>query len=126
MFVRREILSTDAKGMPVYGTNLVPTSYGTVQARRTAVGSALLALERAGRLRKADESTSEPPEITQPGVPSYGIDNRVKHGARRGWGVGIWSKNSEEWQVVDLACHAYGLVGVPLYETLGPEVAKYM
>jgi hypothetical protein len=50
----------------------------------------------------------------------------VKNGARRGWAVGVWSKNREEWQVVDFACHAYGLVGVSLYETLGPDVAQYM
>lgn len=40
--------------------------------------------------------------------------------------MGVWSKNREEWQVVDLATQAYGLVGVSLYETLGPDVAKYM
>lgn len=127
MFVKRAVTSTSAAGVPEYSTTLVPTSYATVQARRTAVGSALLALERAGRLRKSDENPSEQPkEITQPGTLAYGAENRLKNGARRGWGVGVWSKNSEEWQVIDLACHAYGLVGIPLYETLGPDVAKYM
>ncbi len=53
--MRREVTGTNADGTPIYGTNLIPTSYATVQARRTAIGSALLALERAGRLRKADE-----------------------------------------------------------------------
>lgn len=127
MFVKRAVTSVSAAGVPEYSTTLVPTSYATVQARRTAVGSALLALERSGRLRKPDEDAShQPKEITQPGTLSYGAENRLKNGARRGWGVGIWSKNSEDWQVIDLACHAYGLVGVPLYETLGPDVARYM
>lgn len=112
----------------VYGTDLVPTSYATVQQRRSAVGSALLTLEREGRLKsdKVSASSASPAEITHPGVPHYGNSNRAKHGARRGWGVGLWSANREEWQVVDLACQAYGLVSVSLYETLGPDVAKYM
>jgi long-chain acyl-CoA synthetase len=111
----------------VYGTTLVPTSYAAVQTRRTNLGGALLALERAGRLRRPDEDPSSVPhEVTQSGVPAFGNENRAKAGSRRGWGVGLWSKNREEWQVVDLACHAYGLVSVSLYETLGPDVAKYM
>lgn len=121
MFLRRPVIPA----LPpapidtlVYGTTLIPTTYAAVQTRRTKLGSALLALERGKRLGDA-------PEITQPGVPSYGA-SRVKNGARRGWGVGIWSRNSEEWQVVDLAAQAYGLVSVSLYETLGPDVARYM
>jgi len=113
-----------ANAEPVYSTVTIPTSYQAVQTRRNAVGSALLALERTGRLRSSEPSS--PPEITFEGVPHYGNHNRAKGGARRGWGVGIWSKNREEWQIIDFACHAYGLVGVALYETLGPDVAEYM
>jgi long-chain acyl-CoA synthetase len=130
LFLRRNIITpaTSPQGSPVYGTTLIPTSYATIQARRNAVGSALLALERSGRLRspKVGASSTSPPEITHPGIPHYGNNNRAKNGARRGWAVGVWSKNREEWQVVDMACHAYGLVGVSLYETLGPDVAQYM
>lgn len=102
-----------------FETTLTSTTYGTVQARRTAFGSALLSLERNGALGTVKE-------ITNPGQPTFGDDNRRKAGARRGWAVGIWSANREEWQVVDLACHAYGLVGVSIYETLGPDVVEYM
>jgi long-chain acyl-CoA synthetase len=109
-----------------YSTALQATSYKTLQIRRNAIGSALLALEREGRLRTSSTPGPSPAEITHPGVPHYGSSNTVKAGARRGWGVGTWSANREEWQVVDLACQAYGLVGVSLYETLGPDVAKYM
>jgi len=109
-----------------YSSALQATSYKTLQIRRNAIGSALLALEREGRLRTSSIPGPSPPEITHPGVPHYGSNNRVKAGARRGWGVGTWSANREEWQVVDLACQAYGLVGVSLYETLGPDVARYM
>lgn len=131
MFVRRPLLtshSTDPSQVPTYGTDLIGTTYATVQERRTALGSALLALERGGRLRspQVPASTVSPPEITHPGVPHYGASNRVKNGARRGWAVGLWSPNREEWQIVDLACQAYGLVSVSLYETLGPDVAQYM
>lgn len=130
LYLRRPRLPSvpAAPDVEVYGNELIPTTYAAVQARRNAMGSALLALERAGRLRnpKSDANTASPPEITHPGIPSFGDDNRVKNGARRGWAVGVWSKNREEWQVVDLACQAYGLVGVSLYETLGPDVAEYI
>jgi long-chain acyl-CoA synthetase len=131
MFLRRAVLPAVPSALveaPTYGADLIPTTYATVQARRTALGSALLALERSGRLRshKIPASEVSPPEITHPGVPHFGASNRVKNGARRGWAVGLWSQNREEWQVVDLACHAYGLVSVSLYETLGPDVAQFM
>ena len=135
LFLHRPVLppapGADPLAAPQYSTVLAATTYATVQARRNAIGSALLALEREGRLRSASPNGGEgheasPAEITHPGIPSYGVDNRVKAGARRGWAVGLWSKNREEWQMIDFACHAYGLVGVSLYETLGPDTAKYM
>lgn len=128
MFLRRETLPGSTLQNPIFGTKLISTTYAEFQTRRTNIGSALLGLERAGRLRspKADPNTASPPEIVHPGIPSFGNDNRLKNGARRGWAAGVWSKNREEWQVVDFACHAYGLVGVSLYETLGPDVAEYI
>jgi long-chain acyl-CoA synthetase len=131
LFVRRAPLPTPAgkpAGFVDYGTNFINTTYAQVQTRRNNVGSALLALEREGRLggREGTAAGVLPAEITHPGVPYFGNSNRQKAGARRGWAVGVWSKNREEWQIVDTACHAYGLVGVSLYETLGPDVAKYM
>ncbi|KAK8865621.1 hypothetical protein IAR55_000765 [Kwoniella newhampshirensis] len=129
LFLRRGLNPPNSlNSEPTYSNTLIPTTYAQVQSRRNNLGSALLALEREGRLRspKASNATASPPEITHPGIPHYGNANRVKAGARRGWAVGVWSKNREEWQVVDLACQAYGLVGVSLYETLGPDVAKYI
>ncbi|WVR05579.1 hypothetical protein IAU60_002598 [Kwoniella sp. DSM 27419] len=133
LFLRRAILppsSTSLPGQINYSRTLVPTSYQTVQTRRNDVGSALLALEREGRLRSdhpsGNKTGASPAEITHPGVPFWGNDNRAKAGARRGWAVGVWSTNREEWMVVDLACQAYGLVGVSLYETLGPDVAQFI
>lgn len=130
LFMRRSVLppvaGQDPLDPPTYGTDLIGTTYSTVQTRRNAIGSALLALEREGRLRVKGDDESTPVEITHEGVPAFGDQNRVKAGARRGWAVGLWSKNREEWQMVDFACHAYGLVGVSLYETLGPDVAKYI
>ena len=34
--------------------------------------------------------------------------------------------NTPEWCLVDAACHAYSLVSVPLYDTLGPDTVKYI
>ena len=130
LFLRRSVLPASAStpsDTPAYGTDLVSTTYLTTQNRRNAVGSALLGLERAGRLRSPNAgAAASPPELTHPGVPHFGNSNRLKNGARRGWAVGMWSSNREEWQVVDLACQAYGLVSVSLYDTLGSDVTKYM
>ncbi|WWD18202.1 hypothetical protein CI109_102652 [Kwoniella shandongensis] len=127
LFLRRGLNPPSSlNAEPTFSNTLIPTTYAQVQTRRNNLGSALLALEREGRLRSNATSSASPLEITHPGIPHYGNANRAKAGARRGWAVGIWSKNREEWQVVDLACQAYGLVGVSLYETLGPDVAKYI
>lgn len=112
----------------LYSPTLVGTTYAHIRQRRDAVGSALLALEREGRLRRkdVDAGVASPPELTCEGIPRYGDTNRAKDGARRGWAIGLWSQNREEWQIVDLAAQAYGLVTTSLYETLGPDVAEYM
>lgn len=31
-----------------------------------------------------------------------------------------------EWVLVDAACHAYSMVSVPLYDTLGPDTVEYI
>ncbi|ORX34097.1 hypothetical protein BD324DRAFT_653376 [Kockovaella imperatae] len=125
----RAVLTPATSTKPaVLANTLTGISYSTVQIRRNAIGSALLALERAGRLSSPEMPANRqtPVEITFPNVPHYGSSNRLKGGARRGWGVGLWSKNRPEWQLIDMATHAYGLVGVSLYETLGPDVATYI
>jgi long-chain acyl-CoA synthetase len=33
--------------------------------------------------------------------------------------IGIYSKNRTEWMITDIACVLFGLVSVPLYDTLG-------
>ena len=33
--------------------------------------------------------------------------------------------NQPEWCLVDAACHAYGMVAVPLYDTLGPDTGGF-
>ena len=34
--------------------------------------------------------------------------------------------NTPDWCLVDAACHAYGCVSVPLYDTLGPDTVQYI
>jgi long-chain acyl-CoA synthetase len=43
-----------------------------------------------------------------------------------GAAVGLYSVNQPEWCLVDAACHAYRMVSVPLYDTLGPDTVKYI
>lgn len=40
--------------------------------------------------------------------------------------VGIYSVNCVEWSITDHACHAYSMVPVPLYDTLGPDAVQYI
>ncbi|KAI0374775.1 acetyl-CoA synthetase-like protein [Pilatotrama ljubarskyi] len=68
-----------------------------VDARRRAVGSALHKLFETGVLGGGDLPT-----------------------------VGIWSKNSPNWQIIDLALQAYAKVGVSLYDTLGKDSAEFI
>ncbi|CAL1704352.1 unnamed protein product [Somion occarium] len=80
-----------------FADHFVWQSYGTVDARRRAVGSGLLKLFNDGVLPAGTLKT-----------------------------VGVWSKNSPGWQIVDLAIQAYGLVGVSLYDTLGKDAVEYI
>uniref|UniRef100_A0A061RWH7 Long-chain acyl-CoA synthetase n=1 Tax=Tetraselmis sp. GSL018 TaxID=582737 RepID=A0A061RWH7_9CHLO len=52
-----------------------------------------------------------------------GLQNR---GIKPGATVGLYSVNCEEWVLMDAACHAYSMVSVPLYDTLGPEAVRYI
>ncbi|WVO13079.1 hypothetical protein L204_100689 [Cryptococcus depauperatus] len=126
LFLHRTIHPSSTLENPQWTADIVSTTYSQTKIRRDRIGSALLSLEREGKLCNPASQEVSPPEIKHPGVPVFGDNNRTKGNARRGWAVGVWSKNREEWQLVDLACQAYGLVGVSLYETLGPDVAQYI
>ncbi|KAG0380933.1 hypothetical protein BGX24_002615 [Mortierella sp. AD032] len=43
----------------------------------------------------------------------------------QGWSVGIWSINRAKWSMTDIACVAYNIVSVGLYDTLGPDAVTY-
>ncbi|CCL99155.1 uncharacterized protein FIBRA_01170 [Fibroporia radiculosa] len=72
-------------------------SWPEVDVRRRAIGSALYTLFQKGVLGGGQLET-----------------------------VGIWSKNNPEWQIIDLALHAYAKVGVGLYDTLGKDSVEYI
>ncbi|KAF9239647.1 long-chain-fatty-acid-CoA ligase [Melanogaster broomeanus] len=72
-------------------------TYRQVDIRRRRIGSALHSLFQKGELKAEDLQT-----------------------------VGIWSQNRPEWQLVEFALHAYGKVGVSLYDTLGKDSAEYI
>lgn len=40
--------------------------------------------------------------------------------------VGIFSRNREEWLVLDIANTLYGATMVPLYDTLGPDASEFV
>ncbi|KAI9787351.1 MAG: hypothetical protein M1816_007637 [Peltula sp. TS41687] len=70
--------------------------YQTVQRRRAEFGAGLVRLHK-----------------------SVGVSEEK-------YGVGLWCQNRPEWQLTDLACMSQSLWTVPIYETLGPDVAEYI
>ena len=40
--------------------------------------------------------------------------------------LGLYSKNRYEWCIAEQACHAYSLVDVPIYDTLGDEALDFI
>ncbi|EIW85421.1 long-chain-fatty-acid-CoA ligase [Coniophora puteana RWD-64-598 SS2] len=72
-------------------------TYKEVDVRRRRLGSALHHLFQKGDLKAHDLPT-----------------------------VGIWAQNRPEWQIVELALHAYDKVGVSLYDTLGKDSVEYI
>ncbi|KAI8077880.1 uncharacterized protein BX664DRAFT_287488 [Halteromyces radiatus] len=40
--------------------------------------------------------------------------------------LGIWSVNRPEWFITDMACAAYSMFTVALYDTLGPDAVEYV
>ncbi|PWA89832.1 long chain acyl-CoA synthetase 6, peroxisomal [Artemisia annua] len=48
------------------------------------------------------------------------------HGIPKGSSVGLYFNNRSEWVIVDNACSAYSYISVPLYDTLGPDAAKFI
>jgi len=40
--------------------------------------------------------------------------------------IAIWSGNSAEWMLTDLACAAFNFTSVSVYDTLGPDAASYI
>lgn len=40
--------------------------------------------------------------------------------------VAIFSKNCEEYVILDMACSLYGVVAVPIYDTLGPQAMVFI
>lgn len=73
-------------------------TWGEIDTRRRNVGSALQGLFSSGAA-----------------VGTNGLDT-----------VGIWSANTPEWQIVDLATSLYGKTLVPLYENFGPDSIEYI
>ncbi|XP_058077617.1 long chain acyl-CoA synthetase 7, peroxisomal-like isoform X2 [Magnolia sinica] len=50
----------------------------------------------------------------------------VYHGITKGARIGLYFINRPEWSIIDHACSAYSYISVPLYDTLGPDAAKYV
>lgn len=137
LFLRRPLLSqanplTTPPTPPIYAPNLVAMSYKEANERRHNIGKGLIVLEEDGRLnpRRETSPAASSPGAVGPSGTSSGPSGAALGGPEKignaGFGVGIWSINRPEWQLVDLATQAYSLVSVALYETLGPDVVEYV
>lgn len=100
--------------------HFVWSTYAEIDVRRRRVGSALEVFRKSGELWNNGE------ELQTVGIWS---GNRcvLRFKSRDCLWPSLRSfSNRPEWQVVDLALHAYGKVGVSLYDTLGPDSVEYM
>ncbi|ABN65109.2 long-chain-fatty-acid--CoA ligase [Scheffersomyces stipitis CBS 6054] len=64
---------------------------------------------------------------TSYGVPINALDNKdgeIEKSAS--FIVSIFSANRYEWILTDIACTAYSITNTALYDTLGPDVTKYI
>eukprot|EP00928_Gymnodinium_smaydae_P079132 TRINITY_DN6313_c0_g3_i4.p1 TRINITY_DN6313_c0_g3~~TRINITY_DN6313_c0_g3_i4.p1 ORF type:complete len:772 (+),score=127.34 TRINITY_DN6313_c0_g3_i4:55-2370(+) len=57
---------------------------------------------------------------------AFGSCLRYKYGLKKREKISIWSGNSPEWMLADLACVAYNWTSVSVYDTLGPNAASYI
>ena len=95
----------------LYADSYQTITYGELEQARMEVGSALMHLYRSGVLGSPESIERIDPRPTGP---------------EQGWSVGVWSGNRPEWQMVDMATQAFGLVSVALYDTLGPNTTVYV
>ncbi|KAJ3087495.1 hypothetical protein HK102_010942 [Quaeritorhiza haematococci] len=59
------------------------------------------------------------------GLMNIWVDD-VKGDPNKKWNLGIYAVNRPEWMIADLACHAYSLATVALYDTLGPDSVEFI
>ncbi|KAI9216511.1 hypothetical protein BC828DRAFT_352438, partial [Blastocladiella britannica] len=85
-------------------------SYSTVADRATAIGSGLL------QIIARDVLPASGGPITAIPVP----------GAVPRHHIGIYARNRAEWVLTDLACVAYSMASVALYDTLGADALQYI
>lgn len=83
---------------PQFADHFVWSTWGEVSKRRLDVGSGIENLFRSGDAVKANALET----------------------------VGLWSGNTPEWRILDLALSLYGKVLVPLYENFGPDSIEYI
>merc|ERR1719160_1225952 len=57
---------------------------------------------------------------------AFGTCLRNTHGIGLKEKIAIWSGNSVEWMLADLACAAFNFTSVSVYDTLGPDAASYI
>eukprot|EP00922_Rhytidocystis_sp_ex-Travisia-forbesii_P060311 GHVS01089412.1.p1 GENE.GHVS01089412.1~~GHVS01089412.1.p1 ORF type:complete len:675 (+),score=66.49 GHVS01089412.1:99-2123(+) len=81
-------------------------SFKQLRSRVISVGSSLLNLNIA-----AEQTFDIPGDAKYPRTYRF---------------LGINSKNREEWTILDLACNAFGITSVPLYDTLGDEATEFI
>ncbi|KAK9454081.1 eukaryotic long-chain fatty acid CoA synthetase (LC-FACS) [Dipodascopsis uninucleata] len=56
----------------------------------------------------------------------YLNETLVEHPKKDQYAITLFSLNRPEWVISDLACHAYNLIVVPLYDSLGPSSSEYI
>jgi len=135
---------TDENGLVSSSSDAINTTYDlifgqTQYDREPALYRCVQQHTFKDALMKDGTKNNKPAVIDVPGVwealtykemkdqaKAFGTCLREKYGIAEKEKVAIWSTNSVEWMLADLACAAYNWTSVSIYDTLGPDAASYI
>lgn len=120
------IRSLESPGKLVTETDGVRTLYDNFQRGVKAAGpQPCLGTRVIGADGNAGDYTWQTYDEVNERLTDFG-SGLLQLGVRQREFVALYSQNREAWVVAEQACNAYGMVTVPLYDTLGPEAAEFI
>ncbi|MCH0629069.1 AMP-binding protein [Kocuria palustris] len=114
-----------------HAPEFVSLTYKQVQQKKHEIGAGIIRVLQANPyLRQSvshDKVRHHLRDYTKYGVLNTGRDNPDNIIEKlNSFIVAFFAANRHEWVLLDLACSAYSITSTALYDTLGPDVSKYI